>query len=144
MNQSLSSQHNLSKEQINPINSRVSSWLTRLVYPLGCYVVMPLFFGKIEVTGQENIPKTDPVIVAPTHRSRWDALIIPYAVGKLVSGRDLRFMVSANEVKGLQGWFIKRLGGFIAFLNSPHSLSPSVINSGVLGLTFYSILRYNL
>ena len=30
----------------------------------------------------------------------------------MVSGRDMRFMVSANEVKGLQGWFIRKMGGF--------------------------------
>ncbi|NEO26804.1 MAG: 1-acyl-sn-glycerol-3-phosphate acyltransferase, partial [Kamptonema sp. SIO4C4] len=48
----------------------------------------------------------------PTHRSRWDALMMPYAAGKLVTGRTLRFMVSANEMTGLQGWFIRRLGGF--------------------------------
>jgi 1-acyl-sn-glycerol-3-phosphate acyltransferase len=106
------SQQNLEKENFNLVNSRVSPWLARLLYPLGSYLVLPLFFGKIEVTGRENIPKTAPVIVAPTHRSRWDALIIPHAVGRLVSGRDLRFMVTADEVKGLQGWFIRRMGGF--------------------------------
>ncbi len=94
------------------VNSRVSPWLAHLLYPLGCYVVLPLFFGKIEITGQENIPHDGPVIVAPTHRSRWDALIMPHAVGRLVSGRDLRFMVTSKEVKGLQGWFIRRMGGF--------------------------------
>lgn len=93
-------------------NSRISPWLASLIYPLGTYVVLPTFFGKIEITGQENIPTKNPVIVAPTHRSRWDALLVPYAVGKLVSGRYTRFMVSINEVKGLQGWFIRRLGGF--------------------------------
>jgi 1-acyl-sn-glycerol-3-phosphate acyltransferase len=76
----------------------------------GNYLVLPAFFSKITVTGQENIPLTGGVILAPTHRSRWDALILPYAVGRLVSGRDLRFMVSANEMKGVQGWFIRRLG----------------------------------
>ena len=94
------------------VNSRVSPWLAGLVYPLGSYIVLPLFFDKIEITGQENIPQDGAVIVAPTHRSRWDALIIPYAVGRLVSGRDLRFMVSSNEVKGLQGWFMGRMGAF--------------------------------
>ena len=75
-------------------------------------MVLPLFFGKITITGQENIPRQDPVIIAPTHRSRWDALIVPYALGRLASGRDLRFMVSENEVKGVQGWVIRRMGGF--------------------------------
>lgn len=93
-------------------NSRISPWLARLLYAVGSYIVIPTFFGKIEITGQENIPLKNPVIVAPTHRSRWDALIIPYSIGRMVSGRDLRFMVSVNEVKGLQGWFIRRMGGF--------------------------------
>jgi 1-acyl-sn-glycerol-3-phosphate acyltransferase len=107
-----SSQHNLEQEKSTSINSRVSPWLARLLYPLSSYVLIPLFFGKIKVTGRENIPQGDSVIVAPTHRSRWDALIVPYAVGRLISKRDLRFMVSVNEVKGLQGWFIRRMGGF--------------------------------
>ncbi len=93
-------------------NSRVSPWVARLLYPLGSYVILPRFFSEIEIVGQENIPTDHPVIVAPTHRSRWDALIVPYAIGRMVSGRDMRFMVSANEVKGLQGWFIRRMGGF--------------------------------
>lgn len=104
--------NNLNSEQSHEIRSRVSPWVARMLYPLGCYLVLPLFFGKIEITGQENIPQHDPVIIAPTHRSRWDALIVPHAVGRMVSGRDLRFMVSANEVKGLQGWFVRRMGGF--------------------------------
>ncbi|MGL4881823.1 MAG: lysophospholipid acyltransferase family protein [Waterburya sp.] len=102
----------LSSEHSEQLNSRISPWLAKILYPLGCYLVLPLFFGKIQITGQENIPQNEPVIIAPTHRSRWDAFIIPYALGRLVSGRDLRFMVSENEVKGLQGWVIRRMGGF--------------------------------
>ncbi|BAQ65267.1 1-acyl-sn-glycerol-3-phosphate acyltransferase [Geminocystis sp. NIES-3709] len=94
------------------ITSHISPWLIKLVYPLATRFLFPFFFKKIEITGQENVPKTGAVIIAPTHRSRWDALIVPYATGKLVSGRNPHFMVSANEMKGLQGWFIKRLGGF--------------------------------
>jgi 1-acyl-sn-glycerol-3-phosphate acyltransferase len=92
--------------------SRVLPWLAQLVYPLGSRLVLPFFFHKLEVIGQENLPLSGPVILAPTHRSRWDALLVPYATGRIVTGRDLRFMVSADEVKGLQGWFIRRLGGF--------------------------------
>lgn len=102
---------NLDSES-DELNSRISPWLARILYPLGSYIILPLFFGKIHIRGQENIPLKEPVIVAPTHRSRWDAFIVPYALGRLVSGRDLRFMVSANEVKGLQGWVIRRMGGF--------------------------------
>lgn len=101
-----------SSAKSDELNSRISPWLARILYPIGSYVVLPLFFSKIEVNGRENIPLQDPVLVAPTHRSRWDAFIVPYALGRLVSGRDLHFMVSANEVKGFQGWVIRRMGGF--------------------------------
>lgn len=53
-----------------------------------------------------------PVILAPTHRARWDSLLIPYAAGRFVTGRDIHFMVTSDEVKGFQGWLIERLGGF--------------------------------
>src|SRR5919202_5151126 len=98
--------------KVAPVTSRVCHWLTPIIYPLGCHVIMPFFFGQLKVTGQENIPRTGPVILAPTHRSRWDALVIPYAAGKPVTGRDLRYMVSEDEIKGIQGWFIRRMGGF--------------------------------
>ncbi|OCQ93345.1 acyltransferase [Oscillatoriales cyanobacterium USR001] len=94
------------------ITSHVSPWLAQLVYPLGCYIVLPFYFRSIEVIGNENIPREGPVILAPTHRSRWDSQLLPYSTGRYATGRDLRFMVSVNEVKGLQGWFIRRLGGF--------------------------------
>ncbi|MDJ0903240.1 MAG: 1-acyl-sn-glycerol-3-phosphate acyltransferase [Xenococcus sp. MO_188.B8] len=105
------------------IQSQISPWVSGFLYYLGSYFVIPTFFGKIQITGQENIPQSDPVIVAPTHRSRWDSFIVPYAVGRLVSGRDLRFMVSANEVKGLQGWFIRRMGCFPVDTHRPKASS---------------------
>jgi 1-acyl-sn-glycerol-3-phosphate acyltransferase len=52
------------------------------------------------------------VLLAPTHRSRWDALMLPHAAGRRVTGRDCRFMVSSDEMAGLQGWFLHRLGCF--------------------------------
>lgn len=90
----------------------VSPWLSRLVYPLGCYILLPAYFGKLEIIGRENLPRQGPVLLAPTHRSRWDALIVPYTAGRWQTGRDLRYMVSANEMRGLQGWVIERMGGF--------------------------------
>jgi 1-acyl-sn-glycerol-3-phosphate acyltransferase len=117
LNSMLSFKSSESPLRISPVKkpivtSRFSPWLMTLAYPLGRYLVMPFYFGRIDVSGQENLPKEGPIILAPTHRSRWDALVIPYAAGRRTSGRDLRFMVSADEVKGLQGWFIRRLGGF--------------------------------
>lgn len=96
---------------ITAIRSRVSPWLTPLVYRLGCWFVLPNYL-RIDINGQENLPQEGAVILAPTHRSRWDALLVPYAAGRFVTGRDIRFMVTADEVKGFQGWMIQRLGGF--------------------------------
>lgn len=98
--------------QIVPVTSGVSPWLVPLAYSLAHHVIMPLHFKHLEITGHENLPTTGPVILAPTHRARWDAVVVPYVTGRLVTGRDLRFMVSANEMKGIQGWIIRRCGGF--------------------------------
>lgn len=95
-----------------PAPSQFSPWLMSLVYPLCRYGLLPSYFKSIEVTGQEHLPTSGPLILAPTHRSRWDALMVPYAAGRYVTGRNLRFMVSADEMVGLQGWFIRNTGGF--------------------------------
>lgn len=108
-------------------SSRLSSWLASLVYPLGRYGLLPLYFRRIEVSGREHLPAKAPVILAPTHRSRWDAFMVPYAAGQDITGRTLRFMVTADEVKGVQGWFIKRLGGFA--INTSHPAIASLRHS---------------
>jgi 1-acyl-sn-glycerol-3-phosphate acyltransferase len=99
--------------------SRCSPWLTPLAYFLGKQVVVPFYFGPITITGQHHIPVSGPVILAPTHRARWDSIILPLAAGRTATGRDLRFMVTADEVRGLQGWFIRRLGGFPVNVQRP-------------------------
>lgn len=107
---------------------RISPWLISWLYPLASYIVLPLYFRRLTIVGQENIPQSGAVIVAPTHRSRWDAVIVPYAVGRLVSGRGVWFMVMASEMRGFQGWLIRRLGGFPVDVERPalESLSYSV------------------
>jgi 1-acyl-sn-glycerol-3-phosphate acyltransferase len=107
--------------EVAPTTSRVSPWLSPVAYLLGRHCLLPLFFGQIRITGQKNIPTTGPVILAPTHRARWDALLVPYATAGCVREQDLRFMVTIDECQGLQGWFIQRLGGFP--VNSKH---PSI------------------
>jgi 1-acyl-sn-glycerol-3-phosphate acyltransferase len=113
---STQSQSQLTTTSVNPqvasSTSRVSPWLTPLAYCLGHNIVIPSFFGKIDISGQENIPNNGPVIFAPTHRSRWDSLLLPYATGRYVTGRDMRFMVTSSECQGIQGWFVLRMGGF--------------------------------
>lgn len=96
----------------HPSDVKISPWLSWILYRLGSSVVLPNYFDRLDVTGQENVPRSGPVILAPTHRSRWDALIVPYAAGRLTTGRHLHYMVSANEMTGLQGWLIRYMGGY--------------------------------
>ncbi|MBR8834673.1 MAG: 1-acyl-sn-glycerol-3-phosphate acyltransferase [Stigonema ocellatum SAG 48.90 = DSM 106950] len=100
------------KAKVAFTTSHVSPWLSPLAYLLGHHFLLPFFFGRIIITGQENLPTSGPVILAPTHRARWDSLLLPYATGRCVTGRDLRFMVTITECQGLQGWLVGQLGGF--------------------------------
>jgi 1-acyl-sn-glycerol-3-phosphate acyltransferase len=95
-----------------PIQAQVSPWMAPLLYRFAQSLLLPSYFGPIEVEGSENVPRSGPVILAPMHRSRWDAMMVPYVSGRYVTGRDVHFMVSANEMKSIQGWFVKGMGGF--------------------------------
>lgn len=101
-----------------PSPSQLSPWLAPLAYKIGKSLLLPNFFKTIRIIGQEHIPTSGPVVFAPTHRSRWDALLVGL-VGHQASGRYLRFMVTADECLGLQGWAIKRLGGFPVDVRRP-------------------------
>ncbi|MGL5034736.1 MAG: lysophospholipid acyltransferase family protein [Microcystaceae cyanobacterium] len=119
--------------------SKVSPRLMTLAQPLG-EGLLNFYFSSIQVSGQEHIPRTGPVIVAPTHRSRWDALLIAWAIARRVSGRDLRFMVTTTEMTGIQGWFIRRLGGFPVDVKRPESssllYSVALLNQGEMLVIF--------
>ena len=85
-------------------------------------IVMRFFFSKKKIIKNGLlIPKDSSVILAPTHRSRWDGLVLTMAVGRRVTQKDCRFMVTNSEMIGIQGWFLKRLGCF-----SIDQLSPSL------------------
>ncbi len=67
------------------------------------YVIQPYvkfwfyhYYGEMEITGQENIPKGEPVIFAPNHQNAlMDALIILFA-----SPQDMVFLARADIFKG--------------------------------------------
>ena len=75
-------------------------------------IALKNFFRRTIVIGRENLPSNGSVILAPTHRSRWDALMLTMAAGRRITNRDCRYMVTRSEMKGLQGWFLNRLGCF--------------------------------
>ncbi|MFM8606185.1 MAG: lysophospholipid acyltransferase family protein [Cyanobium sp.] len=90
----------------------ISPWLSPLAMVVTQDLALPAWFRSIEVLDAHHLPRSGPVLLAPTHRARWDALILPHAAGRRVTGRDCRFMVTVDEMKGLQGWFLHRLGCF--------------------------------
>jgi len=85
-------------------------------------IVLRFFFSKKKIIKNNfSVPTNTSIILAPTHRSRWDGLVLTMAMGRRVTNKDCRFMVTKSEMKGIQGWFLKRLGCF-----SINQLSPSL------------------
>ena len=85
-------------------------------------IVLRFFFSKKKIINNGfSIPINSTIILAPTHRSRWDGLVLTMAMGRRITKKDCRFMVTKSEMRGFQGWFLKRLGCF-----SINQLSPSL------------------
>ena len=101
----------LSKREQSLCNG-ISPWLSPLAMLLTQDVALKGFFRTVHVIDRQHLPLEGPVLMAPTHRGRWDALMLPHAAGRRVTGRDCRFMVTSDEMTGLQGWFLHRLGCF--------------------------------
>jgi len=101
--------------KINPVLGFIAMFVTQ-------DIVLKFFFRKKKILKNGfSIPINSSIILAPTHRSRWDGLILTMAMGRRVTKKDCRFMVTKSEMRGIQGWFLKRLGCF-----SINQLSPSL------------------
>ena len=86
---------------VQPFWAVLAMWLTQ-------DVLMRFFFRRKIICGKEFLSNLKgSVILAPTHRSRWDGLLLTFAMGRRVTNKDCRFMVTTPEMKGLQGWFLK-------------------------------------
>ncbi len=66
-------------------------------------------FPQLLIKGMENVPKNGPVLVISNHVSRWDGLVI-----QAIIRHHLHFMVSPNELKGLQGAILLACGAIPA------------------------------
>tara|TARA_B100000700_G_scaffold329838_1_gene453131 strand:- start:653 stop:1279 length:627 start_codon:yes stop_codon:yes gene_type:complete len=86
-------------------------------------IALKNFFRKKIVLNDHNLPSKGPFILAPTHRSRWDGLMITMAAGRRITKKDCRFMVTHSEMNGIQGWFLNRLGCFPIHQGYPTLLS---------------------
>jgi len=103
------------RRKINPVLGSIAMFVTQ-------DIALRFFFSKKEIINNGfSIPTNSSIILAPTHRSRWDGLLLTMAMGRRVTKKDCRFMVTKSEMIGIQGWFLKRLGCF-----SINQLSPSL------------------
>lgn len=100
---------------------RVNRWLVSMMRPIHWLLIHGYF--RISFVGQEHIPATGPVLLVPTHRSRWD----PVLLGG-ITRRILRFMASHDEFVGVQGFFMRLFGAYPVNTNRP---SPSTIKTSV-------------
>jgi 1-acyl-sn-glycerol-3-phosphate acyltransferase len=103
------------RNKINPLLGFIAMFVTQ-------DIILRFFFSKKKIIRNSfSIPINSSIILAPTHRSRWDGLVLTMAMGRRVTNKDCKFMVTKSEMKGIQGWFLKRLGCF-----SVNQLSPSL------------------
>ena len=101
--------------KINPVLGFIAMFVTQ-------DIVLRFFFSKKKIINNAfSIPINSSIILAPTHRSRWDGLVLTMAMGRRRTKKDCRFMVTKSEMRGIQGWFLKRLGCF-----SINQFSPSL------------------
>ena len=101
--------------KINPVLGFIAMFVTQ-------DIILRFYFNNKKIINNGfSIPINSSIILAPTHRSRWDGLLLTMAMGRRLTNKDCRFMVTNSEMIGIQGWFLKRLGCF-----SINQLSPSL------------------
>lgn len=80
-----------------------------IAYRLAKLIMIPLFrtVFLMRVSGLDNIPKQGPVVIAPNHKSFWDAFFIAAALHRRVF-----YMGKAELFRGRKGRLLVALGGF--------------------------------
>ena len=81
----------------------ISPWLATILRPI--HRLLMRFYFRVEIKGRENLPDRVPMVLAPTHRSMWDSLILTH-----LTKRPVRYLASRNNFTGLQGWVMRRMG----------------------------------
>jgi 1-acyl-sn-glycerol-3-phosphate acyltransferase len=92
--------------------SHISRRLVVALWPF--YRLLMRFYFRIEIRDRELLPTDRPIILAPTHRSKWDGLILTH-----LAGRPLRYLANRNNFVGVQGWFLRRLGSISINVENP-------------------------
>ncbi|MBE9032270.1 1-acyl-sn-glycerol-3-phosphate acyltransferase [filamentous cyanobacterium LEGE 11480] len=96
---------------------RINPWLYGFLFPVH-RLLMRTYFRAIDVQGLENIPENGPMVFACKHFSRWDPLVVGFAVQQ-----PIYFMTDIHQFQGFQGWVIENLGGFPVDRQKPDKTS---------------------
>jgi 1-acyl-sn-glycerol-3-phosphate acyltransferase len=83
-------------------------WLTYSVLNLVNHVAVESHFEKLDVVGREKLPSGAFILIS-NHTTRWDGPVVQQVIQ-----RPANYMVSPNELKGLQGFLLQTFGAFPA------------------------------
>ncbi|MCA9802275.1 MAG: 1-acyl-sn-glycerol-3-phosphate acyltransferase [Cyanobacteria bacterium HKST-UBA02] len=72
-------------------------------------LVLAAHFVSLKIIGRENLPASEPFVLVANHSSRWDGPMVQNLLD-----RRSNYMVSPNEMKGLQGSAVRSVGAFPA------------------------------
>jgi 1-acyl-sn-glycerol-3-phosphate acyltransferase len=95
----------------------VNPWLYWALFPAH-QIVMRAYFRQIQIQGRQHLPPRGPIVFACKHFSRWDPLVLYFALQK-----PLYFMTDANQFGGVQGWVMRHMGAFPVNRDKPEASS---------------------
>lgn len=87
-------------DQKNKLSYSMLNWINQ--------ISVAHHFADIRVEGAHKLPK-GPFILISNHTTRWDGPIVQTLIG-----RPANYMVSPNELRGLQGFLLRTFGAFPA------------------------------
>lgn len=86
------------------------TWLGFIFWNLINKLIIAFHFrGRIAIEGAANIPASGSFLVIANHSSRWDGPVVQH-----ILNRRANYMVSPNEMRGLQGSAVMSVGAFPA------------------------------
>jgi 1-acyl-sn-glycerol-3-phosphate acyltransferase len=94
-----------------------NSWFYWSLFPAH-QLLMRGYFRQILVQGRANLPSHGPIVLAPKHYSRWDPLVLYFAIQQ-----PLFFMTDEQQFRGMQGWLMRQMGAFPVNRDKPDASS---------------------
>ncbi len=88
-----------------PVNDRMTPWYRAVVY---ASIPPVVWWGRLEVVGLEQLPRTGPVLICGNHDTYWDTVIAAVATAPC---RPIHALAKASLWKNpLAGYILDRMG----------------------------------